>query len=44
MYAVEIQEKQAEMSRRSIEYNKLNIEVINDDLKNLKAILSSQAA
>lgn len=42
MYAVEIQEKQAEMSRRSIEYNHLNIEVINDDLKNLKKILGSE--
>ncbi len=44
MYAVEIQEKQAEMSRRSIEYNNLNIEVINDDLKNLKKILGSEFA
>lgn len=42
MYAVEIQEKQAEMSRRSIEYNKLNIEVINDDLKNLKDIFGAE--
>ncbi len=44
MYAVEIQEKQAEMSKRSIEYNNLNIEVINDDLKNLKKILGSEIA
>ncbi len=41
-YAVEIQEKPAEMSKRSIEYNKLNIEVINDDLKNLKEILGAE--
>ena len=44
MYAVEIQEKQAEMSKRSIEYNNLKIEVINDDLKNLKKILGSEFA
>ena len=42
MYAVEIQEKQAEMSKRSIAYNNLNIEVINDDLKNLKSIIGSE--
>ena len=42
MYAVEIQEKQAEMSKRSIEYNKLNINVINDDLKNLKNVLGCE--
>lgn len=44
MYAVEIQAKQAEMSKRSIMYNNLNIEVINDDLKNLKNILGSEIA
>ena len=42
MYAIEIQKSQAEMSRRSIEYNKLNIEVINDDLKNLKQIFGAE--
>ena len=42
MYAVEIQEQQAEMSRRSVEYNKLNIEVINDDLANLKQIFGAE--
>lgn len=36
MFAVEIQKAQAEMSMRSIEYNGLNIKVINDDLKNIK--------
>lgn len=43
MYAVEIQPKQAEMSKRSIEYNKLEIEVINDDLNNLKNVLGFES-
>ena len=43
MYAVEIQPKQAEMSKRSIKYNNLDIKVINDDLKNLKAILGAES-
>ena len=43
MTAVEIQKKQAEMSKRSIEYNKLNIEVINDDLSNLKKYLGCES-
>lgn len=42
MYAVEIQKKQADMSKRSIEYNKLDIGVINDDLKNLKKLLGAE--
>ncbi len=43
MYAIEIQPKQAEMSERSIKYNKLDIKVINDDLKKLKDILGSES-
>ena len=43
MYAVEIQQKPAEMSKRSIEYNKLDIKVINDDLKNLKEIFGAES-
>lgn len=42
MFAVEIQEAQAEMSMRSIEYNGLNIKVINDDLKNIKTHFGSE--
>lgn len=42
-YAVEIQSKVAEMAMRSINYNKLNIEVINSDLSDTHKILGSES-
>ena len=42
IYLVEIQEKLASLAQKSVEYNKFeNIEVLNDDLKNLKQKFSS---
>lgn len=42
-YAVEIQKEMAEMSRRSIEYNKLNIKVINEDLSSATGVLGFES-
>jgi tRNA1(Val) A37 N6-methylase TrmN6 len=42
-YAIEIQTEMAERSKRSIEYNKLNIEVINEDLSNVVNILGCES-
>ena len=42
-YAVEIQEDVAEMASRSIKYNDLKIEVINQDIKNLPEIIGYES-
>lgn len=42
-YAVEFQSEVAERSKRSIEYNKLNIEVINNDLSNVPNVLGYES-
>ena len=42
-YAVEIQPEMADRATRSIKYNNLNIEVINDDLINLTKVLGYES-
>ena len=42
-YAIEIQTEMADMAKRSAEYNKLNIEVINDDLSNAVNVLGYES-
>ena len=42
-YGVEIQKEVADMAKRSVKYNNLNIEIINDDLSNCNNILGYES-
>lgn len=42
-YAVELQQQMADMAKRSVIYNNLQIEIINDDLKNMPKVLGYES-